>query len=228
MSDHTHGSEKKTFKQVLSVFLANNRIPLLVIAAVIFVGLLGTGIYTTVHQKRIEKSAVAAENLQELFDEWQSADEADKSEIEEQLLTDAEAALEDFSGMYAAQRARMLRGRLFFAQDEWEKAVDDFEALAQKFPNSYLAPMALMSAAVAYEHMEEYDSAISLYQRVRDEYADSFPNVSYALFSIGRLYEKTENESAAIEAYNEIIDNFSQSNWTNLARDRIIYLEAMN
>jgi len=228
MSDIKSRSEKKNFKTLLSIFLSKNRVFFLVLIVVILVLLAGTGIYTSVYQNKIEKSAVAAEELQKLFEEWSAAPEEEKAEKESQILRNAEDAIESFGSMYAAQRARMVLGGLYYEKEEWDAAVEEYDALADSFPRSYLAPIALMSAAVANEQAGRPDDAISAYQRVREAYSETFPDVAYALFSIGRLYEKTGKNDAALEAYNEVVDNFSASSWTNLAQDRIIYLEAVN
>lgn len=228
MSDNKLKEEKKDLRTLLSIFLSRNRMVFIVLVVVLLVLLAGAGIYTSVQQNRTEKSAIAAEELQKLFDEWQAAPDEEKVEKEEALLSRAKDTLSSFKKMYAAQRAHLVIGRLHYENEEWDGAVEEYTALADDFPGSYLAPIALMSAAVAHEQAGRTEDAISTYQRVRETYADSFPDVAYALFSIGRLYEKNGQKDAALEAYNEVVDNFSSSNWTNPAQDRIIYLEAVN
>ncbi len=228
MSDIKPKSEKKDLKSALSLFLFKYRIVFLVLISVILIFVLGVAVYTGVHQNRVEKSAIAAEELQQLFEDWSAAPEEEKAEKEEQLISAAEDILDSFKGMYAAQRTRIVLGRVYYQKEEWDSAIEQYTALADDFPRSYLAPVALMSAAVAHEQEGANGEAISLYQRVRENYSESFPDVSYALFSIGRLYEKDGEVDAAIEAYNEVVDNFSSSSWTNPAHNRIIYLEAMN
>ncbi len=228
MSQHQVRTEDKNFKTVLATFLANNRVPFMVIAAVVVVLVIGVGIYTYVHQNRVEQSAVAAEQMQTLFADWQSAEEAQKGELAEEIVATGEDTIEDFSGMYAAARAQLVLGRLAYSQEEYSAAVEHFTTLADSQPKSYLAPVALMHAAAAHEKAGDNENAIATYQRVRENYADTFPETAHALFSIGRLYEEVDDRDAALQAYNEVVDNFSSSNWTNLARDRIIYLETIN
>lgn len=228
MSQHQVRTEDRNFKTVLATFIANNRVPFMVIAAVVVVLVIGVGIYTYVHQNRVEQSAAAAEQMQSLFSDWQATEDDQKSELAEEITATGNTTIDKFSGMYAAARARLVLGRLAYAQEEYSAAVEHFTALADTQPKSYLAPVALMHAAAAQEKSGEYENAIASYQRVREKYADSFPEVSHALFSIGRLYEQIEDRDAALQAYNEVVDEFSSSNWTNLARDRIIYLETIN
>ncbi len=228
MSQHQVRTEDKNFKTVLATFIANNRVPFMVIAAVVVVLVIGVGIYTYVHQKRVEQSAVAAEQMQSLFSDWQAGEEEQKSDLAEEIAATGKETIDKFSGMYAVARARLVLGRLAYAQEDYSEAIEHFTTLADSQPKSYLAPVALMHAAASQEKSGEFESSIATYQRVREKYSDSFPEVAYALFSIGRLYEQIENRDAALQAYNEVVDDFSSSNWTNLARDRIIYLETLN
>ena len=228
MSQHQVRTEDKNFKTVLATFLANNRVPFMVIAAIVVVLVIGVGIYTYLHQNRVEQSAAAAEQMQSLFSDWQSAEDEQKGDLAEEITATGEEMIDKFSGMYAAARAHMVLGRLAYTREEYTAAIEHFTALADSQPKSYLAPVALMHAAVAHESAGEYENAIAAYQRVRENYSTTFPEVAHALFSIGRLYEELEDRDAALQAYNEVVDDFSSSNWTNLARDRIIYLETIN
>ncbi len=228
MSQPQVRTDEKNFKTVLATFLSNNRGPLLVIAGIVVVLVIGVGIYTFVHSNRVEKSAVAAEEVQTLFSDWQNAAEDKKPEIAEELVAKAQTTIDDFSGMYAEARAHLILGQLAYEQEKYQNAVEHFTVVADSQPKSYLAPVGLMHSATAHEKAEEYQAAIEDYQRVRESYADTFPKVAHALFSIGRLYEKLDDTEAALQSYNEVVDDFSSSNWTNLARNRIIYLEAKN
>lgn len=228
MSDTRNRSEEKNIRIVLSRFISHYRMVFIVILVLIVATLIGVGIYSTVNQKRVENSAIAAEELQELYEEWNSSADDEKADLRSDLESKAVDVLKNFKRMYAAQRAYMVLGQLHYQSEEYDAAVENYERLADSFPKSYLAPISLMSAAAAWEQLEDYESAIAAYRRVSDDYSDSFPSVAYALVSIGRLYERTGQADEAIGAYNEVVDNFSGSSWTNIAQDRIIYLETAN
>jgi tetratricopeptide (TPR) repeat protein len=219
--------EEMTFKDKLSQFLHTYKYVILGITGALIVVLVATGIYTMVHQNRLEASSRQAEDLLSLMDEWRNAEEEQaRSDLESQIRDTSSDIRESYSGMFAAQRALMVLGQLEYEKDNKEKAAAHFMEIADTYRNSYLAPVALMSAGVCKEELERYDEAISHYQRVRDQYAGSAPEAPHALFSIGRLYERQNDKESALEAYNELIDNFSASSWTKLARDRIIYLNS--
>jgi len=228
MSDVKKKPEKKHIRVVLSNLISRYRIPLLIFFGIVIVSMIGVAVYSAYNQNSVEKSSIAAEELQSIYDEWSSAAEDEKADLKTELLQKAELAANRYSRLFAAQRAYLITGRVFYAEEEWEKSIEQFKLLAEKFPKSYLAPVSLMSAAAAYEQLEDYESSIELYNRIGVAYAESFPSTAYALISMGRLYEKLNDRIAAIETYNQVIDNFSGSSWTNIAQNRIIYLETLN
>jgi len=119
-----------------------------------------------------------------------------------------------------------MRANLNYQEKEWNKSIVDFKLLASDYPNSYLAPISLTNAASAYEELKEIKNAIEIYQLVIEKYLGTSPEIPNIYFSIGRLYEQNQDTNAALVEYNNLVDTFPDSNWTNLARSRIIYLES--
>jgi TolA-binding protein len=99
-----------------------------------------------------------------------------------------------------------------------------FQTLASRFPRSYLAPLALLYAGVSYEELGDAKQALASYQRLQQRYRDSYL-LPRALFSVGRLLEVEGDSAGALKAYNELEDDHPDSNWTKVARNRIILLK---
>ena len=68
---------------MLSSFISQNRLTFIIILALITAALIGIGIYSAVHQKRIENSAMAADEIQSLYEDWQAAAEDEKADLPE-------------------------------------------------------------------------------------------------------------------------------------------------
>jgi len=226
VSDHTERNEKLTVREKVSRFLSTYRIAIIAVAGIILVVVATLSIYSIVRGKRIEASTLMAEELQDSFEEWEAAGEAEKENLEKEILSGAEEIISSYEGLFAAARAHMLRAQIHVAKEEWKSAETDFLKVADSYADTYLAPVALMSAAVSREEQENYEAAIELYRRVEENYSDRSPAAPHALFSIGRLNEVLDRRDAALEAYNGLIDDFSSSDWTKPARSRIIYLES--
>jgi len=209
----------------LSRFLQRSRIPLLVTLIVLAVFVIGYFGWTEWERRARERSAVQAEQAQELYREWQSEQDPDARQgLEEDLRARLTDIRKSYPRQYAAQRAAFLEGSLEYELEQWEAAAKAFASLASRAPKSYLAPLALMNAGICYERLGAPQEALSAYRRVVDGYEDSFL-VPEVLFAIGRLEEQEGNYPAAVEAYNLLEEQHPLSNWTKLGRNRIIALE---
>jgi TolA-binding protein len=84
--------------------------------------------------------------------------------------------------------------------------------------------LSLFNAAVAYEQAGDLEQGITTYRELSEKYPKNFL-VPHALFAMGRLYEADEDFQSAFEVYDRLEDEFPQSNWTKMGRNRIIDLK---
>jgi len=216
---------KEKFLRQITNFLQTNRIFLLVLLIIIVVFIITFAIFSEVSKSTTEKSTKIVEQVQLSFDQWGVEEEEDvKKAIEEDILSETGLILEKYPRKYAGQRALFILGNLYFEKEEWDKAAENYKLLADRFPDSYLAPVALVNAAVSLEESGNVEEALSVYESAVTMYRDTSPHTPFILFSLGRLYESMGETETARDRYNEIIDDFSTSSWTNLARNRIISL----
>lgn len=220
-------SDKITLKGKLSLVIQKYSFILLgsVIAIVLIVS--GLLIYNSLQMKNLEKNTQQIESIQEDFENLKNLTDDEKlssatKEIEEKL----NILIDDGKKNYVLQRALFIRATIFFQNEDWDKSIEDFKLLAELFNSSYLAPISIINAAIAFEESGKIDEAIEEYNIVVSNYSSVSPEISNVYFSIGRLYEQKSDKKAALKAYNDLLDNFPNSNWTNLARSRIIYLES--
>ena len=82
-----------------------------------------------------------------------------------------------------------------------------------------------MLSGSSYENAANYAAALKIYIDVYDNYDKIYPDVPRTMLSIGRLYEQTGDIDSAIEAYNNLLDNYPGSGWASFARTRIIQLD---
>ena len=151
------------------------------------------------------------------------------SEERDSISAELQSELADIIGSirrgYPALRALMISGELAYQEERYDEAKEYFLRAADEFPRTYFAPVALMNAAVTSEKVEKIDRSIELYQRVVDSYKDTFQGVPRALLNIGRLYESQNNMNAAVIAYEQLAADFDGSEWSKLARTRLIQIE---
>lgn len=215
---------KAIFMEKISQFLLRNRILLWSLLICITVLITGYFIWFEWNRRTIENSTILAEDAQGLYQEWSiEEDQNKKNEIEEELLEALNLIIRKYPHQYAAERALFIKGSLFFEIENWDDAAKAYLDLANSFAKGYLAPLSLFNAAAAYEELNEPDKALAHYQLITESYSGNYL-LPHALFSLGRLYEQKEEYDLALSSYNRLEDGYSASNWTKIARNRIIEL----
>ncbi|MFW6234819.1 MAG: tetratricopeptide repeat protein, partial [Spirochaetota bacterium] len=77
----------------------------------------------------------------------------------------------------------------------------------------------------AHEENSEPEEAMDAYRQLLSMRPDSSPLTARALFSLGRLSERQSGDGDDPRDYYErIINEYPQSNWTTLARNRLLAL----
>ena len=220
-------SEKIAFKHKLSIAIQKNSKLLLGLLGLILIVILGLLIFNSFQLKNIEKFTQEIENIQEEYSKLATlTDETEQKKATDKVLISLDALIDTSPKNYALQRALFIRANINYQDKEWEKSIEDFKLIASDYSNSYLAPISLINAASAYEESSKLDDAIETYKLVLEKYMAVSPEIPNIYFSLGRLYEETKDKISALAEYNNLVDAFPDSNWTNLARSRIIYLES--
>lgn len=205
--------------QKINQVLGKNRVLLFVLAGLMVAVVIGAVVLDRINQKRVQEATVQAEEVVDLFVEWKSGD------IEDQVLLDyISSTLEDYSGTFAEQRALFSRGQYYIDTEMWSEAAADFIALADQYPQSYLAPVALFNAAGTVENAGDLQLASEYFERLVNDYSQESPEIPEAIFNLGRIAEAQGDVEKAIEYYDRLVLDFSGSDWTNLAKSRILSL----
>ncbi len=215
---------KAKFIEKFSQLLLRNRVLIWSLLISIAVLIIGYFIWFEWNRRTVENSSLLAEDAHELYQEWSSEeDQNKKDEIEEELLEALNLVIRKYPHQYAAERSLFIKGNLFFEKENWAEAAKAYLDLAHSFAKGYLAPVSLFNAAVAFEELDEPDKALANYKVITDIYSDNYL-LPHAFFSLGRLYEQKEKYDLALSIYNRLEEDYSASNWTKIARNRIIAL----
>jgi tetratricopeptide (TPR) repeat protein len=219
MAKETEKTEELSSGDRVALFIQNHRGPILVILALVAVGIIGfIAAFSVINA--LQKSAIVR------VDEYARR----FAELEDPGSSEAEGLLEDLNDFapktfgYSAGKAYSLIGEIHAARKEWAMAEEAWLASSKKAPKIFLAAFSFFNAGVAAEEQGNLDMAIEYHTRCV-EYDGLNPAAVRAQFSIGRIQEQRNNTEGAIEAYRKVIENWgSNTNWTNLARSRIIAL----
>jgi TolA-binding protein len=221
----SQGEAKSRFIDLLSGFLHRFRIVFLVVLAVLLAVVIAYFAWSEWQQSAREKSALWAENAQDLYQKWvDEPDATQKEDIAKELNDLLQRILSKYPRQYGAQRAHLINASMAYEAKDWVKAADSYLALAKRFPRSYLAPLGLLYGGVCYEELDETKKALAVYGQLTGRYKDSLLRPR-ALFSTGRLLELEGDSAGAKKAYDQLEDEYPLSNWTKAARNRIIELK---
>jgi predicted negative regulator of RcsB-dependent stress response len=226
MLDTHEPTKKQQFLNGLSNFLTKYRTFFIILLVVIIVGLIAFAVAREVIDRRAEVSAVIVEDLQRDYQEWLTAvDDTNKESLEESCREQIREILDRYPRTYAAQRAFLILGGMEFELENWTEAEKSFKSLYVRFSDSYLGAVALWNLSVVYERSDAPEAALETLETLETEFRDTYPDMPHVLFSLGRMEETLGDIEGARERYNDLVDNFPRSNWTKLARDRIIFLD---
>ncbi len=194
----------------------------------VVVVLIGVLVYVEFQKKNLEESTRRIEDVLKRVSSYQQASGEEKEKVEKEILKELDAILSRYPSYYAAVRALHVKADLLFEKKEYKGAAELWETLAKKYPKSHLAPIALMRVAVCKEELGDLDGALQALKEVDARYGKTFPETPHILFSIGRIYEAKSSFTEAASFYNRLVDEYPQSSWTKLARNRLIYFKVSN
>lgn len=220
-----HHQEKKTFAEKLSIFFNSYKKQLIIASIAIIVIIIAVSAYVIIGNMQTQKYLEKVEDVQQQYSEYVSAEEADKVELYDSISDDLDTILNKNKNNYPALRAAYLYGQLEYREENYEEAIKHFTYVYENFSDLYLAPSAKMNAAVVYEKIDDLDSAIEELEGIYESYKDTYQDAGRALFNVGRLYESKGSVNDAIDAYEQLITDSPDSEWSKLANTRIISIE---
>ena len=111
-----------------------------------------------------------------------------------------------------------------FKLKDYGKAMDEYQNLIQKFPQNRFVANAQFKIGECCRKLEMWQEAIEAYKKFIKDYSQ-YGYSDYAQFYIGQCYEKLKDWKEAKNAYSLILTNYPESIWTDVARNRIKYLD---
>ncbi|OQY33683.1 MAG: hypothetical protein B6241_07190 [Spirochaetaceae bacterium 4572_59] len=223
---NTHSDSEKTTAEKIGELIKANSKKIIVLSVLVVLTLVLVGVYDSISTHRNDKALMVAEDIEDLFNQWNESAEADKAAVSTELQELIESTLADYDGTYAALRANYTKGLLFSSEEKWEESMAAFLAITEEFPESYIASTSLFNAASIADQSGDTEQALSFYESIVEKFTTSSADIPETLFNIGRLNEELGKADSAVKSYQKIIDEYSSSSWTNIAKSRIISINA--
>lgn len=175
--------------------------------------------------QRLVEATVQLEKLDELHGKYSTADAASKDGALAELKTAVEAIAAAYPQTYYHQRGEYLLATVAYENKDYSAAEAQFLKTIDVLPMSYLSSVCLFNAAIAAEAAGKNDQAATHLERLAKDFAQTSAEVPRALINLGRLAEEAGEFIKAGASYTRVVDEFPSSDWTKIARDRIIFLK---
>jgi tetratricopeptide (TPR) repeat protein len=118
----------------------------------------------------------------------------------------------------------MLKADLLYRDKKYLDASSAWVAAAEADLKAYTAPTCYLNAAVAAEEHDDRASAITYYEKAASY--DDYPLLTRTLFNLGRVKDENSDFTGAAEAYRKLIDGHGDDSWANIAKSRLLQLQA--
>jgi tetratricopeptide (TPR) repeat protein len=209
----------------LNSFLGNNRKVLLIFCVAVVLVIATIAIASSVNSSVLNKQFNQIDLLSTTYSELQAADK-DAADYQ-QKVDDLVAQLTELASKnkkYPALKAQYLLGMQSFDQKDFQKAMDSFLAVYTNAKDSYLGSLSLSNAATCAENLNNDALALEYYTQLIDEYGNAVAESPKALFGQARLQEKGGNTELAKATFQQLADQFPNSEFAKLARNKLVLL----
>jgi len=206
-------------------FVQKNRKKIFIITGILLFLFVGFIVYLSVsdylnkkHIAEVEELILRYEEIVDYLD-----DDSYASDFET-LISDSQDFAKNKKGLPAG-KAWSIAANIYSGRKEWPQCEEAWQNAAAAANNTYLGPIAFFNAAAAAQEQGKYEQAIEYLKKCLEHKFD-FPSAPRAQFSIGSLYERLGNYTAALDAYRAVLINWSNMPvWQDLAHSRIVALE---
>ncbi|WP_028973564.1 tetratricopeptide repeat protein [Spirochaeta cellobiosiphila] len=221
-----HQNEELTLKQKfisgLITFFQKNRVFFIIVLVLLIAAVIGLAVYDSYHKDSVDTQIAKVEVIE---NEYQTLQVASDKEAKLNNLIEEINNLESSESLskWPKQRLLFLTGKVYFDLQNWSEAADTYLETAN-VQSSYLTTLSLFNASVAYEQNGDLNKALEILDQL-ESYDDEAVEKIHGLFNKGRLLEKLNRTPEAIEIYQSLETKYPNSDWTKLAKERIIKIK---
>ncbi len=213
--------EKKTFSDLLTLFIVKFRFVILGIILALIVAVVAVGVVSSLKTKAVSEGLSVVDEITAEFSTSLLADPIDTAKVDE-LLTRAQAVADKKGPAIVTVRAQMVIAEIQYLRKNFDAARTAWLAAAEADKTSYTYGLCYYQCGICSEELKDFDNAVLYLQTAAD--TEGFANAPRALFNIGRIEETRGNNEKAVEAYKKLSSAYSSNQWASLAKSRLITL----
>lgn len=205
-------------------FLDTYKYVLIAVGVAILVAVITLIIVDTVRSNNLEKAFDKIDQLESTYSQVMALDKT--TDDYKTKYSDLKSQLESMSKgkTYPALKAQYLLATMAYDDKDYETAKTGFYAIYEASKQTYLGSLSLTNAAVAAEDSGDDATALEYYTKVWDEYQTTAAEAPKALFNQGRLEQKKGDVTLAKATFQQLIDQFHNSEYAKLAKTIVVTL----
>lgn len=130
-------------------------------------------------------------------------------------------ALENVSG-YVGYKATYVSATASYNNKEYQAALDQFLKISEKAKGTYMGSLSLYNAIACEEQLGSNDKVIEYCQQLLDVYGNEAAESPKTMFTLARIYEKQGETKLAQSQFQQLSDQFPNSEYGKLAKNSLL------
>ncbi|MBU4288534.1 MAG: tetratricopeptide repeat protein [Proteobacteria bacterium] len=205
-------------------FLTKYKFPLLSAGGVIFAVIIVISSVYYYSDRAENKASVMLTNSLTKYEKIKTEQGAVKAYQE--VADDFNRILENRWGKDSAKLATVMYANICYNAGDFDTATELYNKALSVFENNpFIKNLILNGLAYSQEGKKDYNTAAKYLEMIMSEPDDT--NKDETLFNLGRLYALMGNKEKSAEAFNKIITDYKDSNYTDLAKEKVVAVHGL-
>ena len=216
-------AKKESASKQLESFLVKNRALILSVLCVCIVVLVTICVVVGVSSSQTKKSLASIDSIE--YSYTKNAPSLSGDELVT-LQNETLASLQPYLSKkkIVGVQANKLAAEIAYEKEDYNASIQYYLAQAHADENSYTAAVAYFMVASSYEELSNFEEAEKYYGLASEQ--SDFLLVPHALFNLARVKESRGDKDGAVLVYKQMVSDYPNDDWTNLAQSRLISLNA--
>ena len=214
-------NEKKTFADLLTLFIVKFRFVLLGILVAGILAIVAVGVVSSMNEKAVKAGLTEVDKITDEYATLKFSETTDTAK-EDDLIAKAQAVADKNGPVVVKVRANILVAEIQYGRKNYEAARAAWLAAAEADKKSYTFGLCNYQCGICSDELGDYDNAVAYLNAAAE--SEDFADVPRALFNIGRIEESRGNYEKAAETYKKLFADYPSDQWATLAKSRLISL----
>lgn len=214
-------NEKKTFADLLTLFIVKFRFVLLGILVAGILAIVAVGVVSSMNEKAVKAGLTEVDKITDEYATLKFSETTDTAK-EDELIAKAQAVADKNGPVVVKVRANILVAEIQYGRKNYEAARAAWLAAAEADKKSYTFGLCNYQCGICSDELGDYDDAVAYLNAAAE--SEDFADVPRALFNIGRIEESRGNYEKAAETYKKLFADYPSDQWATLAKSRLISL----